>query len=423
MKVFFIVIAFISVSMYFFPFEFTFLKGINTKQIMAPIGFICLVYDIIKARKVEVSKELFVSSLIAITFSAVSFYSTDFNHTSDYAYAVYIGSMWVWLLACYAACTIIRSVHGYISILLIVNYLSFVCVFQCVIALLINFNPPIKEFVDSWFITGDLAVMMKIKRLYGIGASLDVAGGRFSAVMIMIAVLLNDNKIVKGNIYYSVIYFLAFLIIGVLGSIMARTTTIGLAIGSCYFIYRLRFFSKSVNLIGVYFWQMILIVLSFITATCTYFYNTDKRFYTLLRFGFEGFFNLIEKGRWETDSTEVLKDMWVFPTTIKTWIIGDGYFFDIWTGLFYMRTDVGYLRFIYYSGLLGLLVFTIFFFYLSFSLANRFNYVKNMFYLLLVAALANWIKVSTDLFLVYSFFLVLSQTYFTNYYRKDFEKV
>ena len=44
------------------------------------------------------------------------------------------------------------------------------------------------------------------------------------------------------------------------------------------------------------------------------------------RFGFEGFVSLIEKGRWEVDSNETLKSMFVWPDNPKTWTIGDGYF-------------------------------------------------------------------------------------------------
>lgn len=62
--------------------------------------------------------------------------------------------------------------------------------------------------------------------------------------------------------------------------------------------------------------------------------------------------------------------MYVFPDNLKTWIIGDGYFsnpyntdpFYIGTRSrgYYMGTDVGYLRFIFYFGLIGLSAFIAF---------------------------------------------------------------
>lgn len=45
-----------------------------------------------------------------------------------------------------------------------------------------------------------------------------------------------------------------------------------------------------------------------------------------------------------------------WPQEAQTWIFGDGRFF-VDDGSFYMKTDLGFLRIIYFSGVLGLLVF------------------------------------------------------------------
>lgn len=422
MKYFLIFVSVILVSMYFFPFEFVSFRGINTKHMMAGLGALCFSGDILLARKIEFSRELFVASLIAVLFSIIGFYSTDFNSTYDYAYATYIGSMWVWFIACYGVCTFIKITHGYISINLIVNYLVAVCLFQSIIALCINFVPEIKMFVNSVFVTGDLEFMEKTGRIYGIGASLDVAGGRFALVLAMMAVMANDNAKIKGNSLYLFLYVLAFLIIGVCGSMMARTTTVGIALGMLYVFFKSHFFSQSIKVMGINFLLIIIATVGGGVAAAIYFYNVDKEFQVLIQFAFEGFFNYINTGVWETDSTEVLKDMWVFPEDLKTWIIGDGYFADPITGAFYKTTDVGYLRFIYYSGLIGLFAFSSLFVYLSIAFSIRFPYVKSMFFLCLVMVFVNWLKVATDLFLAYAFFLVICQpSFFNKYYKKDFQ--
>ena len=49
--------------------------------------------------------------------------------------------------------------------------------------------------------------------------------------------------------------------------------------------------------------------------------------------------------------------MYIFPETIQTWIIGDGYWNNPYGSGYYMHTDVGYLRLIYYFGLVGLFVY------------------------------------------------------------------
>src|SRR5690606_6509032 len=238
MRYILILFTLISTSMYYFPFEFTFLKGINTKHFMFLIGALAFGVDVLTKRQLLLSKELFVSSIIAVLFSFISYYSTVYNNTNDYSYSIYIASMWMWFLSCYGACSIIRRVHGYISIKLIVNYLLAICVFQCFIALLIDFVPAIKVVVDSIFVTGDLNFMQNVERLYGIGASLDVAGVRFASVIVLgIAVLCEDKKI-RMNYIQMLLYIFAILIIGFVGNMMARTTTIGVSLGLLYLLLR-----------------------------------------------------------------------------------------------------------------------------------------------------------------------------------------
>ena len=147
----------------------------------------------------------------------------------------------------------------------------------------------------------------------------------------------------------------------------------------------------------------------------TYFYNTNANVHDNLRFGFEGFFSLAEKGRWETHSNEILKNMYVFPDNIRTWMIGDGYLenpYDIdpyyigpkWGG-YYMATDVGYLRFIFYFGLAGMIAFSLYMFYAARILMDKHPKYKVLFLLVHLVNYVMWFKVASDLFLVFAFFL------------------
>ena len=111
--------------------------------------------------------------------------------------------------------------------------------------------------------------------------------------------------------------------------------------------------------------------------------------------------------------------MVVFPQTIHTWIIGDGYMLNpFWVddnfvgpnygGGFYMGTDIGYLRFIFYFGIVGLMAFLCFFVSVVVVLAKRFDGFRWMFFLLLVINLIIWAKVSTDIFPVFAVYLSAS---------------
>ena len=68
-----------------------------------------------------------------------------------------------------------RQVHREVNLRLITSYFLAVCLFQCVIALLIDNIPMVAYIVDNYLTTGYLFVK-EGGRLYGIGASLDPAG-------------------------------------------------------------------------------------------------------------------------------------------------------------------------------------------------------------------------------------------------------
>ena len=178
--------------------------------------------------------------------------------------------------------------------------------------------------------------------------------------------------------------------------------------------YTLRFDSNMAHLyswfLGIMFVMLLLMI---------YGYNTNIAFRENLRFGFEGFFSLVEEGKWDVHSNEILKNMYVFPDNLKTWIIGDGYFDNpngiepyyigpTWHG-YYQNTDVGYLRFIYYFGLAGLIAFILFMIKASKVCMNRFASYRSLFFVILLLNFIVWFKVSTDIFLVFALFLCLDK--------------
>ena len=50
-------------------------------------------------------------------------------------------------------------------------------------------------------------------------------------------------------------------------------------------------------------------------------YNNNPAVREDIRFAFEGFFSLAEKGEWDVSSNDRLMNMYVFPDNAKTWII------------------------------------------------------------------------------------------------------
>lgn len=408
----------IMVSFYFFPIEFTFLPGVNTKMAMAGFGLVVLAVQMALRRKPYVDEGILRYSVIAIVVSLFGLISITYNETHDYTYATYIVSMWVWLSGAYVVVTLMRALHGYVSVELVCNYLIAVCTAQCILALMIDSIPTFKAFVDT-YVSGfgfvDTNRLGKSERLYGIGAGLDVAGLRFSAVLCSIAYITNRIASTTRKNYISV-YLICFVIIALIGNMIARTTTVGVILAIAYWIYSLfRPGSKQEN---SYLWKWLAGVIVVALLIIVPLYNVSPTFKANTRFAFEGFFSLAEKGRWEVHSNEILKNMYVFPDNLKTWIIGDGYMENprndpYYTGEiiggYYMGTDVGYLRFIFYFGLLGLLSFIYYFIDITKNCMKMFPTQKLLFLLFLAVNMIGWFKVSTDVFLVFAPFLLISK--------------
>lgn len=403
-------------SLYFFPFEPKSLPGVNTKMIMAGIGLIVLAIQLAKGYRAEINKDMTVIAIWAGLVSVIGLAATCYNNTTDYTYATYIVSMLVWLCAANVVVSFIRKVNGSVSVKTVCDFLIALCTIQCLIAIGVDRIPVVKEVVDS--IVGGSGFMGKNEhRMYGIGCSLDVAGTRFCAILIMTADRLISIIKDKYKKRMTALYLGAFIIIAIVGNMIARTTTIGVIIALAYLIIvsAVKRNEISANIGYLWKWFAITTVITIIITATLYNNNLDVR--ANIRFGFEGFFSLFEKGKWETQSNEILKDMIVFPDDLKTWIIGDGYFENpndsepYYTGVkfrgYYQNTDIGYLRFLFYFGVFGLIAFICYFIKIGTTCMKRFGKHRTLFCTILALNFIIWCKVSTDIFLVFALFLCL----------------
>lgn len=404
----------ILMSLYFFPFEIKALPGANTKMLMAGLGLLLLPFQVLTGttERGRINKDFLKLVLLAALVSLIGYISIVYNETQDYGYTTYLVSMLVWLSAANVAVEAMRRFHGAVSVSLLFDYLIGVCVMQCVLALLIQSISFFHNFANEL-----MTVTLSMEdRLYGIDASLDIAGTRFSAVLIMIAYQM--THLVKGNFRKMIWYMFAAVILAIVGNMISRTTTVGILFFMTYLVYeRWRFDEKMGTMTRSLFYYLGGVLLITIPLL-VYWYHTDATFYSNIRFAFEGFFSLAETGRWDVSSNEILKNMYVFPDNWKTWIIGDGYFDnpygidpyytgENWHG-FYKATDVGYLRFIYYFGVIGLVAFSWFFFVVTAVCRKRFPRYAMFFGFLLLLNFVVWLKVSTDIFVVFAPFLCLA---------------
>lgn len=402
-------------SCYYFPFEFQVLPSANTKMILAAMSLPVIAIQMTYKNRAGVRKDFIELLVWAILMSLVCLFSVTYNNTNDHSYTSYIISMLVWLGGAYFVVSCIKLLHGYITLRLVCNYVIAVCVGQCFVAYAIDLYPAFDNFVNS-FIAGQAYMGNVDSRMHGIGCALDVAGLRFSAALVMIAFLVVHANPEEKR--YSPWYIAAFFIISVVGSMLGRSTLIGILLALTYWFVITIFYNEgwlAKNKRRLLKW--LIGVLAITIPLVIYFYNTNQAFHNNLRFGFEGFFSLWEKGKWDVNSNNMLKNMVVFPDNFKTWIIGDGYILNPLNrdpyyvgesyGGFYKATDIGYLKFIFYCGLLGLSIFIMYFIRVSQVCINRFNAYKAMFIMILLVNFIGWFKVSTDIFVVFALFLCI----------------
>lgn len=415
-KLLLMVITVVLTSCYFFPFVLEALPIANSKMILALLGLIMWGINLAKEGNAGTNFDFVKLSAWALVISLIAYASITINNTPDATFVSYIISIWVWLGGAYSIIMFIKQIHGKTTVPLVVNYLLAVCVLQCVLALIFNNFTAAEEWHTSTFAGEAYMGNTDENRLHGIGCSLDVAGFRFAAVISMTSFLLSNNEIKKSK-WTDDLYLASICFISIIGNMISRSTIIGTITALIIIIYMSVFVRLDIKLIK----KLSAIIIGALII-CTYLYAINPVFRSNFRFGFEGFFSLAEKGEWETNSNNILKHMVVWPDNLKTWIIGDGYlnnpsdksldtydpyFVGKFHG-FYMGTDIGYLRYIFYFGLIGLITFSIFFIKACGLLIRKFPAFKWMFIIVLAANFIQWFKVSTDLFVVFAPFLCLS---------------
>ena len=398
--------AVLATSFYLFPIGFRGLpESLNTKQMLAVVGVLIFAFRCVYDRSFRFSKPTLVTFAIACVFSLWCFFCTVINNTSDNSYALYILSFAVWLGGAYAACCIIKKAYGSIDLRILTRVMAFVCVAQCVSALLVDNVPWFRDFVDTWIIQD--TTPKRVRRMYGLGISLDSGAVRLNMALMLIAHQLanrTDSSHGRRDVWT---YWIAFLFISVVGSMIARTTWVGMGLGLLYiFIRRVLVRMKSFSRTKILIVMGTLAVAAGALLYFVHLYNTDYTFRNYMRFGFEAFFNFFEHGEFRTDSTDRLNDvMWVWPWTKQGWIVGYGNFDSGFWGHF--MTDIGYCRFTLYCGLVGMAIFSVYFIYLALAMSRKFENTGLLFLLLLAITFIVWIKVSTDLFQLYALLLCL----------------
>jgi hypothetical protein len=394
--------------------------GIGTRIVFSICGLLIVVYGLfslrIKFNFISINRFL-LSLLSFVLLLVITIYTSCFiNSTTDTSLIRISFSYLLTILSVYFFYRIISNLFPKIFFLSLLNMIVICSVIQVSTALLMFVSPDFKELIISMIDPKDFLIeeilLFSNFRLIGLGSNPFVTGFTNGFSLILLSFLIKKNQNRKLLIFYIV----SFLMILVVGSMIARTTLIGGFLSICSLLLSIRLHKINLNKLIL----KMLMYLGLVLFLVIFIKSLDKGFVSKINdsfeYGFEAFYNLKSGHGAQTESTNELKEMYFFPDKLSTYIIGDGYYMNPYNSLsYYMNTDAGYIRLLYYIGLFGLA------FYLAIQLLpigyvyfnSQEKQLKQFCLLLMIFFLLLMIKGVTDLFFL---------SYLIMYFFKESQK-
>lgn len=289
----------------------------------------------------------------------------------------------LYLFSAYLLCWMMLRIYGRLSIGLLLYYISLAALLQTLISFIFFFNSSLFDFYISLLkeetnqrLFDRTSVIGK--RFIGFGSNFFTGVLKYGVAFLSILVLpyvhhcrLTNNKL---------IYWLSVTLIAIGGILTGRTFFVAIAIGLFMIILL-----NSKNLLSFIFNNIkasigVLIAFLFLYAIAANFMEAE-RFENMFNFVFELFINFFELNSLETGSTNRMQEMFFFPDNLNTWIFGDGRMFSN-TGGYYMHTDIGFIRLLFYFGLPSTIYF-IYLHYVYYKILSKETHVKALKYLFL----------------------------------------
>ncbi|WP_153798250.1 hypothetical protein [Foetidibacter luteolus] len=361
--------GFLQLCIFFYIYSVQ-LTGIpfGSRILLAMSGFAILVFTIDKQvktfKQILIKKELLTYFFLFGLIILVSVLSLILNNTRDYEFVKYPVSLVLIILAAYFIHFIAKKTYRNISYETIMKYILVAVLIQVMLALLSFLFPPFADILNriqsiSEFDISKLEETAEF-RLTGFGATFFGAGIVNSYALLIVAVLLSNPGNSNRRIFFLT---LSFIMVFVLGMMMARTTIIGLGMAAIYLLTpSLKANRRIIKNKLLFLLNLILLPIAGLYLLFLVSPKLQDTLSSAAAFGFEMFINYSEQGEFSSKSTSVLQTMFIFPDNMKTYLIGDGRYYQVAGdpgSSYYMGTDVGYLRLTYYFGIFGMVCYFI----------------------------------------------------------------
>ena len=333
------------ISYIFLPFNIPFVMGL--------IGMPIYLYkNITFPRKDRKYVMDILSSLLPVAIVAAL--SIIGNLSSDFYFVKWAITNMLYFFGAYLMFLLLRGAFRDFSFGRLVDLLVLCAVVQLTLALIMFFSPTIKDVLQPLIHESEIAqeaMERAATRLVGFGTHFFLSGTTHAFILIMIAISFTLRKV---SLFKSVVMMLSFIFIAAVGSMMARTTLVGVLFAIVIVLLRRR--GKKYFISGLVLSTIIISV-----ASVSFLDLIGDDMELLFNFGFEAFVKFQETGSFSTSSTDGMLRLYKFPTTWETWLLGDA-IYEVGKG-YYMNTDIGYCRLIFYFGILGFIAYMWFEYY------------------------------------------------------------
>src|SRR5690606_36567370 len=348
LKVWIIIILFF----YIYPIFLSFLP-IPLDRLLQIIGFLVFLFTP-KFRKYILKSTSFHKILIgAVGISILTFIAQAFNYSEqDFYFLRQVTNIFFNFFSAYLIIFLIYKYHPDQVFHKLTQYLIIVYVLQAVFSFVLFLNPAIFDIYISLLKQDNNENFMDRlnvieKRLIGVGSGFFLGVLKYGVGFFMLIIFPYVFSLKSKYLY-----IFSVVLVTIAGVMTGRTFFVAILMGIVLFSLidwknSFKFIFKILPLS---------LIIGFGIITISDLLIEGDRLENISNYVLEIFINYEETGTLSTSSSDATKDMYIFPTNDKTWLLGDGRMM-MNDGSYYMGSDVGYVRLIFYFGIISTVLY------------------------------------------------------------------
>ncbi|CRL65448.1 hypothetical protein [Proteus vulgaris] len=318
----------------------------------------------------------FLYSVVIATLIPILHQTFDFTYITNFA-SQFTQSICIFFFICFILSHKRDNISDYFEKILVYTF-----IIQSIIQIISFLLPEIANLIHYFYTANDIVNLYERSgKIRGLALASSTGWG-LSVGYACTFLFFTKHYLINKEINFPTLLMGLILFTGCFFS--GRTAFLGVLLSILYYLLSEKSNKDKIkDLFFILSFFMIIILLFLIIIPL---YN-NQLVNKLIGFAFEPLINYFASGKIETTSTNTLLSMWDRDISFQTYIIGDGLFTDPFTGKYYMQTDVGYLRNLFYGGLFWIISIIIYHIIISGFFIRRNSKKKLIFFLLIFSFL------------------------------------